>query len=562
MQAARRLYLYAMSGITLVVIAAGLAMLLDVVITGTGMLQHPYDQYPGRPEQLSQAIAMLGVGLPVWAVHWWLVQRGLTAGRPEQDAERETPIRAIYLTLVLLISLVVWVSGTVGLLQSLIATAVGGLPDYYSFDPVSSATSAIAGFIVWFYHGVVRRGDLRAGVVHGAATWIPRLYLYGVSIGALVAALAGLEQFVKVVLVPGMGDDGYSRITAIESGVVFVAWGLVWLGHSRYATSLAGADDWRGAEERISRTRLAAFIATIVVATGFTISGIAGAVQGVAAQFITEVPYGADVSGRMWIGSLVSAIAWAMVWWAYLRGLRREPAGAEPLRALHQVRLESHGMAAMALAFGGAGLGWILGMLVDIVFGGVRMTDPNRLPWTFELAQFLPMAGVGLGIWAWQWSRVLGRRRRDPHGEANSTIRRAFLYLTLAASLVSALAGAALILYRLVGTVIGANLQGNAVSALSTPIGALAMAAITLAYHGLLLRSDMALRPVVAPAAPAASPAVPAAASSGARLVLELIGPEGADLDAALVAARAALPEGVRLEEPGSRPRVTPRDLS
>lgn len=550
MQAARRLYLYAMSGITLAVIAAGLAMLLDVVITWTGMLQHPYDRYPGPREQLSQAIAILAVGLPVWAFHWWFVQRGLAPVRRDHDADRGSPIRAIYLTLVLLISLVVWVSGTAGLLQSLIATAVGGLPEYYSFDPVSSATSAIAGFIVWLYHVVVRRGGLRAGPVAGAATWIPRLYLYGVSLGALVAALVALETLVMAVLVPNLPDEGYSRFAAIENGVTFVAWGIVWLGHWRYATGVADAGDWRGAEERVSRTRLAAFIATIVVATGFTISGIAGAVQGAVAPVIGKLPYEEGASGNLWVAPLVSAIAWVIVWWICLDGLRREPAAEEPLRALHQARLESHAMVAVALAFGGAGLGWILGMVVDIVFGGVRMTDPDRLPWTFELAQFLPMAAVGLGIWAWQWSRVLGRRRRDPNGEANSTIRRAFLYLTLAVSLVVALGSATLILYRLVGTVIGAALAGNTVSALSTPLGALVMAAIVLGYHGLLLRADMALRPVEAttPATLVPPPVVLAGAQAGARRTLELVGPEGADLDAALTAAREALPEGVRLE--------------
>jgi hypothetical protein len=547
MQTVRRLYLYVMSGVTLAVIAVGLAMLLDVVITGSGILQHPYDPYPGRREQLSQAIAMLGVGLPVWAIHWWFVEHGLAAGRPERDAERGSPIRAIYLTLVLLISLVVWVSGTAGLLQSLIASAAGGLPEYYYFDSVSSATSAIAGVIVWLYHVVARRGDLRAGPVAGAATWIPRVYLYGVSLGALVAALAGLETFVMAVLVPAMGDEGYSRFAAIESGVAFVAWGIVWAGHWRYATGVAGADDWRGAEERISRTRLVAFIATIVIAAGYMINGIAGMIQGAVAPLMGDVPYEVDVLGRMWVGPLVAAIGWAIAWWAHLRWLRHEPAAADPLRALHQVRLESHGIAAVALAFGATGLGWILGMLIDIVLGGVRMTDPDRLPWTFELARFLPMAAFGLGIWAWQWWRVLARRRRDPRGEANSTIRRAFLYLTLAALVVVALGSAGLILYRLVGTVIGANLEGNAVSALSTPLGALVMVAIGLAYHGLLLRADMALRPVEARAE-----AAPTGQPPGARRMLELVGPDGSDLDAALAVARAALPEGVRLEEPGS----------
>jgi len=144
---------------------------------------------------------------------------------------------------------------------------------------------------------------------------------------------------------------------------------------------------------------------------------------------------------------------------------------------------------------------WLLGLGIDIAFGGNRRSDPYAVPWTFEVARWLPMAVVGLAIWAWHWSGVLARRRRDPEGEANSTIRRGFLYLTLGVGVVVALASATLTLYRLVGVVVGADLSGNAVSELSTPIGAAAMAAIALVYHGLLLRADQQLRPVAAPSA-------------------------------------------------------------
>lgn len=547
MQIARRLYLYAMSGITLAVIASGLMLFLDVIITGSGVLEHPSDAYVNRRQQLSQAIAMLGVGVPVWAFHWWFVQRGLRPGRAGRDAERGSAIRATYLTLVLLISLVAWVSGAAGLLQWFMASVIGSVPDYSFRDPVTSTTSAIVGLLVWLYHGVVHRGDLGAGPVLGAAAWLPRLYRYGVSLGALVAALGSLESLVTSLVAAPPSGEGYSRTSAIQSGVTLVAWGLVWVGHWRYSTRLVRTDDARGADERVSRTRLAAFIATIVVGAGFAISGIVGAVQEIVAPVIGRLPYESDVSGWSWLGPAVSASGWAIVWWAHLRRLRGEPAAADPLRVLHQVRLASHGMAAVGLAFGATGLGWILGLGIDVVFGGIRTTDPNRLPWTFELAGWLPMAGVGLGLWAWQWSGVLARRRRDPDGEANSTIRRAFLFLTLAVALVSALGGATLILYRLVGAAVGASLTGNAVSELSTPIGAFIMAAIVLAYHGLQLRSDQAIRPIVSAGPTTAAPTPVVDASARVRRTLELVGPEGADLDAALAAARAALPDEIEL---------------
>jgi hypothetical protein len=92
------------------------------------------------------------------------------------------------------------------------------------------------------------------------------------------------------------------------------------------------------------------------------------------------------------------------------------------------------------------------------------------------------------------------------------------------------------------------------VSELSTPLGALLAAVIVLAYHGLQLRADQARKPAsdgeAAPAVGAAT--VPISGESDdvpARRTLQLVGPLGADLDAALAAARAALPDGVSLED-------------
>jgi len=51
-----------------------------------------------------------------------------------------------------------------------------------------------------------------------------------------------------------------------------------------------------------------------------------------------------------------------------------------------------------------------------------------------------------------------------------------------------------MILYRLFGTDFGLDAPGEVVAELSTPIGALIVAAAVAAYHGQLLRRDGALR--------------------------------------------------------------------
>ncbi len=577
MQTVRRIYLYVMSGVTLGVVSVGLSMLLDVILTSNGALQHPYDNFGGDSRQkVSQAIALLGVGVPVWAVHWWFVQRGLASARPGHDAEHGSVIRALYLSIVLVVSLVAWVNGAIGLVQSLLADLAQVAPTFFIVDPVNSATALAVGLLVWVFHALIRRRDLASGPVHGASAWLPRLYVYGVALGALVASVGALESVVvSLVSTPPSADD-YASVSLVGFGVGFVAWALIWLGHWRYATSRAMADDPQGIEERVSRTRLAAFMATIVLASGFTLVGIARTLEAVIRPMLGMEPGGNESWASLVAAPLGIAIPWAIVWFAHTSWLHHDPAASDPLRRRHVSRLESHGVAAVALGFGAVALGWLIGLAIDAAFGGLRTSDPTAFPWKAEFSTWLPMAVVGTACWAWQWSSVLVRRRFNPEEEANSTIRRTFLYLTMGVALVAGLGSATVILYRLVGSLLGASLTGNAISELSTPLGAVAVAVVVLVYHGLQLRRDQALRseapvppvapapvgaPVVAVAPPVGAPqAAPVAAlatdlsAMTADRALVLVGPAGADLDVALAAARAVLPEGIRLEEPSAEP--------
>ncbi len=577
MQAARRLYLYLMSGITLAVIATGLVLLLRVALDG--FFPDPFEgdggSYDNSREQLSQAIAMLGVGTPVWAVHWWLVQRGLRAGRPERDAERGSEIRAIYITGIMLISLLIWVPNAVSLLQWLTGSLLKVLPEFSYIDPLGAATAGLAGFVIWLYHGLVRRRDLASGPVAGPAAWIPRLYLYGVAVAALFTALATVDSIVTSLLVPDdFGfESGYTSYYLIQQVLTAIAWALVWLGHWWYAGRLTSHADWRGVEERVSRTRVSAFL-VVIVGTFIAALGDVAEAGASAIRQVFPVEVGANTPARFVVASLITTIPWLVAWYWHVRALRREPAAADPLRALHQERLVSHAIAAAGLAMGAAGAGWFLGLGLEVLLGGQRTaSDPEAL--RFQISQWLPIAVLGLAVWLWSWRRVVARRRADPAGEANSTIRRTFLYLTLGVALIAALAAAVVILYRFVGLVIDASVPDSLASELSTPLGVLVAAGVVLVYHGLALRTDQRLVATTVTATPDASPPVtngtgdgpalsaegsppsPAAVTSEAvvvavrRRALALVGPED-ELDAALQAARAALPPGIEIVDDAS----------
>jgi hypothetical protein len=181
-----------------------------------------------------------------------------------------------------------------------------------------------------------------------------------------------------------------------------------------------------------------------------------------------------------------------------------------------------------------------------------------------ELALEVPLAVIGGSVWIWAWVPMERRYRADPEAEAASTVRRAALLIVLAVAVIAGLASLALILYRLFGYLLGApGFFGGGITELSTPAGILIVALAAGLYHGLALRRDLAVAPPSPPPeAPSREPGpeaepIPAEEaeweSEGGPVLppgipLTLRGPDGSDLEAALKAARDALPEGYRLE--------------
>jgi hypothetical protein len=176
------------------------------------------------------------------------------------------------------------------------------------------------------------------------------------------------------------------------------------------------------------------------------------------------------------------------------------------------------------------------------VLGGTRTAAATGL-WRAELATFVPYAVIGSAVWLWKWSGAMRRLAADPTGEAGSIVRRTYLLIALAASVIASIGSLGLILYRLFGSLLGVSLAGNPVSELSTPIGILLMAVAVAVYHGVAQRRDSAIRAAQAQE----SPAPQAAPAPGRRLILS--GPLDANLDQAISGLRAMLPPGYRLEE-------------
>jgi hypothetical protein len=521
----RRLYVYLLSAISLSMLVTGLVLLMGALYEQMGLGgQIAFGGSEGVRQQLSVAAALIGVGLPVWLIHWWVAERGLNPERPGAEAERTSALRALYLTAVLAGSLTAGAFAASSLIAAIARGAFGVRNDEFGgTDPSIQLATLLVTAVAWAYHVWIQRRDIAQGPVEREASWLPRLYLYG---AALIGLLVGVQALANLVTLAGeaiwrsssiIGEESTFQLTRVanELGTLIVG-GVAWAAHWWYGLRLAHGDSWRSRGEAASRLRLAYFVVVLVVATAALVDHLAQGVRAVVAGAIGAADSlgatGGDLAREVSVALVVSAL-WAITWWLHARWMRAEArTEAEPGRAAMVDRLEWSAPALVGLAYGAVGLGWLLGLVVDVAFGGNRTVGGTDF-WRVELAAFLAMTVLGGALWLAAWWRMTARHVADPRGEAISTVRRVALILPLAGAVIAGLVSLAIVLYRFFGTIFGVTFSQNAISDLSTPLGALLVAILVAGYHGLLLRNDLRLKAASEPETIAAGTAAPPAAA-------------------------------------------------
>ncbi len=558
----RRLYLYAMSGVMLVVLASGLRLLLSVLLDTLGLAGDPALGGGSTRETLSLAGALVGVGLPVWAIHWWLVRRATLGGDAEAEAERASPIRAAYVSIVLAVTLAFMATAAIDVVRSILQEVLDLRPAYGSIgDPAGSIATILICGAAWGFHAWVRRVDLLAGPLSGGAVLWPRLYLYVAQLITLVAMTGAVSGFTNAladrIAAGGVaGFDDYANYTIPSALAVLAVAGALFLAHAVYTLRLVAEPGWRGESERRSHMRVGYLVILIGAGLSATIGGLGESLRGLLLVLLGAADGSLPPGGiaRATIVPLVVLAPWlgAAVHARYqlLREAGRAPA---PGRAAAGTRLDQHVRSLVGLGYGAVALAWLLGIALDALIGGDRyaLGSGGR---AFDLASFLPNAILGLAVWALAWARVTASRVANPDAEASSGIRRAALLAVLGAGLAASVGSAAFILYRVFGSALGVVGGPGVASELASAMGILVVAAAVALYHGLVVREDVRARahptdttaagiPVDLPSR--AVPATPPPAGGERPLVLHA--DPGVDLDAALAAARAALPPGAHL---------------
>lgn len=539
---AKRIYLYGIAAIGLFLLGAGLANLLELAISRIEELwsnaRFLVGGEGGVRRQLSVHVAMVLVALPIWLLHWFVIERSAS----REDNERRSTVRALFLALSLAVPLIYATTSLRDLLNRLFLELSGD--DGITFGgrevPEALALVVVAGGIL-AYHAWVRLRDERVGPLPARANWPPRLYLYAAAFAGAMLMVSGVVTLLGVT-VDALFDPGGEIVRGerwwagdLSRGLANALTGLfVWGAHWGYALRRIAGAGWQGLAER--RSTLRRVYLSLAAFTGVVLA-LATAVRILDALFQTALgvyPDGEqDLAPRL-VESALRLAPFGVLWFYHQRQVVAEAvAFAEaPLQAGVR-RAYTYGAALIGLLFAGIGLARLVALAVAVLSSGEgQLTNPGDA-WRDEASFFAAIAIVGAGAWLRQWYTIQRWLAADPGAEREATTRRVYLFGALGGAVIAALGGLSVIVYRILSTLLDVTGRGDFILDISGPTGVASIALAILAYHGLTLRADLAARPEAG------------AQPSTRRLVLT--GPPGADLDPLIEALKAGLPDGYSL---------------
>jgi Domain of unknown function (DUF5671) len=152
----RRVYYYILSALGLTVVIFGLAVLLSFLVDSLFMLG-----LGGRAidRQLTAALALLVVGVPLWLLTWRPMQAEALSGGDAGDHARRSITRKIYLYLALFAGVIGGMIVAVGLLNTLLGALFSGDFTGLAQELLKSITNLLLFVGLGVYHGLTLGRD-------------------------------------------------------------------------------------------------------------------------------------------------------------------------------------------------------------------------------------------------------------------------------------------------------------------------------------------------------------------------------------------------------------------
>ncbi len=500
MNVARRVYFYGVAFASLVMLAIGLNGLGELLLDRLAGVLPGAGQTVSRPlSELTQSVALVLVGLPVWLLHWRLAQRAAE----REEGEREAALRRLYLYAVLLTFALRWAFSANELLQAALGALLGA--DLSTGrGALGRALLAPLPWIVvsgalWAYHRQVVVGDRRLVGESGASATLRRWYVYGLAFAGLLVMLNGAagafrlawESLAAVAL--GTAVLGHAGAAARAGATTLVGLAL-WLAHWSGWAVQAGGDV---AEQDVrSVLRPVYLFLALGVSVGFTLTALARILYYGLARLLGVSQPGGEGGPLLLLlgGPLGTAVVYGASWLYHRAGVASQARAQPELPVQAGVRrLYVYLVSLISLGLLASGVGGLLWTLADAATNATRTL--NRPDWWREqVSLYATLLAVGLPVWLAHWGPVAAPgARRWVADEPQALARRLYLYLTLLVGVLTLLGSGAVAARQVLDLVLGEAATGGALTNLARALAVAAVSGAVVFYHQRVLRADVEL---------------------------------------------------------------------
>jgi hypothetical protein len=436
MKTIRRLYFYLVALISLEVVIWGLINLIRTMFSA-GLT------FPGA-DTLAQALALILVGVPIFAVHWLWAQN--TSAR---DAEEHgSSLRAIFLYAVLLFTLIPALQNLLALInRTFIVTA--GIDSGRSFlggtqSWIDNAIAIVLNLVAaaYFYNVL----NLNWATLKDSENFadVRRLYRYIWVLYPLLMTVFGVQQILRFVFTQTNLSIGINGKEVVVNGLALILIGTpVWV----FAWNLC-QKALQEPRERSSSLRLGVLylLALAGVVTVLTSSGLM--INTLLMRLFGEVLPWQVVISKIGVPFSVG-LPMAIIWAYYGSWLGKEFASVEDeTRRAGLRRIYFYVLSLIGLVATFTGLALLLSFIVSSLTSNALWGEVLRPRISGAIATLL--AGLPLWLAVWRPLQIEAHAMGDMGDHARrSLVRRSYLYLAIFATVIGGMASAINLVYTL-----------------------------------------------------------------------------------------------------------------
>jgi hypothetical protein len=477
-QIVRRLYMYIVAFIGLQLMINGARGIIAVMLERS--LNAPaIGGVASQTMQMSLFAALLIVGLPLWAGHWWWAQRSL-----HNADEQHSALRRLYGYALLAVAMMSLLLDA----RELIAVLLGGETAGTRMIIVANTIGVVViNSTVWLYHWRVFRADQMVVETAGAPATLRRWYLVIVlawSLGfASYGAVDVLHQLLHLVGAPGIGSTA-----AIAWALAGLIAGLaVWLPHQQWARSLVYRQTPLRANEVRSKLRQ---VYGALVITGALVAALGG---------LATLLYWALLAlfgGARWqqlitehTRSFSVVVVATVVWWYHRAQLADEAQQSDLAGRTNTARrVVGYVTATIGLVGLFIGLGGLLSTMLQLLFAPAVFGQGWRNSISFGVA--LSVVAFPMYVLAARDMEHLAQASLD---EEQTLARRIYLYGMLLFGIIATIVAVVSVLRLLIGALLGIP-EPNLGAELARWLGYSVISATIGATYAMLLRRTIGNR--------------------------------------------------------------------